>query len=69
MNDKLPLSLLSMQVARFAGQQHGPSPRKVHDLVLRGVIPAEMVNGRWFFDPAVVPVAAKALGFNVSIAA
>lgn len=68
MNDKLPLSLLSMQVARLTGQQHGPSPRKLHDLVLRGVIPAEMVNGRWFFDPAVVPVAAKAVGLDVSVA-
>jgi len=69
MNNKLPLSLLSMQVAQFAGQQHGPSPRKLHDLVLRGVIPAEMVNGKWFFAPDAVPVAAKALGLNINVAA
>lgn len=69
MSNKLPLSLLSMKIARFTGQQQGPSPRKLHDLVLRGVIPAEMVNGRWFFDPVVVPVAAKAVGLDVSVAA
>jgi hypothetical protein len=55
--DYISISRLSIRIAAITGKP-GPSPRKVYDLVLRGVIPAEYIDGRWYSAEASVPAIA-----------
>jgi hypothetical protein len=52
----------NLSMARYTGDI--PGPRKVYDLVLRGVIPAENVNGRWYYRSARLAEIAALLGLT-----
>jgi hypothetical protein len=45
-----------------------PSPRRVYDLVLRGVIPAENISGRWYYADADLRRIAEVLGMSAPAA-
>ena len=62
-----PLNLMSQRIAAATGR-HGPPPRKLLELAARGAIPAELINGRWFFvdDGVAVAAAIHVLGLTTA---
>jgi hypothetical protein len=49
LDKRMSISRLSLKIADITGKD-GPGPRKAYDLVLRGVFPAEFIDGRWYVD-------------------
>jgi hypothetical protein len=59
-----PAIHLSLNLLRAGYTGDIPSPRRVYDLVLRGVLPAERINGRWFYRSAELAGIAATLGLT-----
>jgi len=55
------ISQLPRSIAAVSGQPP-PAPRKVYDLVIRGIIPANYQAGRGYFNEADVPAIVAVLG-------
>jgi hypothetical protein len=56
----VPISHVPRRIAELTGVS-GISPRKVYDLVLRGSIPADFINGRWYVADGNMNVIAETL--------
>jgi hypothetical protein len=58
---RVPISLLPRKLEAATGQPP-PAPRWLYDRVLRGVIPAERISGRWYFDEDRIAEIAASIG-------
>jgi hypothetical protein len=56
-----PITHLGLALAKLTGEP-APSHRIIYDRVLRGVVPAEFINGRWYYDEANEAMIAVRLG-------
>jgi hypothetical protein len=65
MLDRIPLTELPHELTTLTGQK-SPRYRRLYELVLDGVLPAERINGRLFVRPANVPAIAETLGMTVA---
>jgi hypothetical protein len=61
-----PLSKLSRELQAFTGKP-APGYRALYNHVLDGRLPAEQVNGRWYWHRIDLPAIAAALGLAAPI--
>lgn len=69
-----PLALLRTELQQAAtslgiapdAAEHLPSHRVILTMALDGELPAERVNGRWYFRPARLPEIAAAFGLTTT---
>jgi hypothetical protein len=59
----IPLTLLPRELSAYTGKP-AKSYRYLYSKVLDGVIPAELINGRWSVQRANVPAIAAELGLT-----
>jgi hypothetical protein len=59
--DKVPLAQLPRELQHLTGAR-SPSYRTLYNAVLDAVIPAELINGRWYVDRSHLPAIAIQLG-------
>jgi hypothetical protein len=54
------IARLAIRLGQYTGKEP-PSPRILYDRVLRGIIPAQWVHGRWLYFEKDIPAIAEAL--------
>jgi hypothetical protein len=66
MIDRISLTTVLRELAELTGERM-PTYRRTWGLTVSGRLPAELINGRWFFTRADLPAIAVALGLTVPI--
>ena len=61
---QISIAHIGRKIAALTGKP-GPTHQQVYSAVLRGAVPAEFLNGRWYMREADVPLMAQALGIAI----
>jgi hypothetical protein len=68
LSELIPTSQISRRLADFTGRDV-PGYKRMYQLVIDGLIPAEQISGRWFIRAADLPKIAEKLELVPTIAA